>query len=113
MGRIYLSYVASNLAIATENRLLVSLRSQAPLLHPIIAKTLFPFMDEQFLLPVRCKGISYEFPTRLVMLGYIYQLLIEMEGRVLIFEKDEARNYRVIDYMPDARPRMKWTNGHI
>lgn len=47
------------------------------------------------------------------MLGYIYQLLIEMEGRVLIFEKDEARNYRVIDYMPDARPRMKWTNGHI
>jgi hypothetical protein len=61
-------------------------------------------MNEPFLLPVPYKGVSYEFPARLVMLGYIYQFHIEMEGRVLIFERDEERNYRVIDNMSDTKP---------
>lgn len=61
-------------------------------------------MTEPFLLPVSYKGLSYDFPARLALLGYIYQFHIEMEGRVLIFEKDDERNYRVIDNTPNAKP---------
>lgn len=53
MDPVYLSYIASNLAIATENRLPVGLRQQTPPLHPIIAKwlTMVVMLDMKYLQP--------------------------------------------------------------
>lgn len=59
-------------------------------------------MTESILLPVSYLGITHEFPLELVTLGYTYQLHIQVEGRKLIFEKDEDRAYRVIDASGDA-----------
>jgi hypothetical protein len=54
-------------------------------------------MSDGFVLSVPYKGNVHEFNTRLVGLGYIYQFHTIIEGRTLIFERDEERNYRVID----------------
>lgn len=53
MDPVYLSYIASNLATATENRLPVSLRQQTPPLHPIIAKwlTMVVMLDLKYIQP--------------------------------------------------------------
>lgn len=53
MDPVYLSYIASNLAIATENRLPIQLRYQTPPLHPIIAKwlTMVVMFDMKFMQP--------------------------------------------------------------
>jgi len=64
-------------------------------------------MNEPFLLPVSYNNTSLELPARLVMLGYTYQFHIEVEGKMLVFEKDEERNYRVIDNTPDIKPPGK------
>lgn len=55
MDVVYLSYIASNLAIAIENRLSVSLKSQTPPLHPIIAKwlTMVVMLDLKYMAPRR------------------------------------------------------------
>lgn len=53
-------------------------------------------MNEPVPLPIEHLGVSYEFPLTLVQLGYTYQLHIEVNGQVLIFEKDDASAYRVI-----------------
>lgn len=59
-------------------------------------------MTESIILPVPYLGTTHEFPLELVTLGYTYQLHILVEGRTLIFEKDEDREYRVIDASGDA-----------
>lgn len=54
-------------------------------------------MEDSFILPVSYKNSIHELNTRFVRLGYIYQFHISLEGRTIIFERDEERNYRVID----------------
>lgn len=60
-------------------------------------------MNEPIPLPVKHLGVSYEFPLTLVKLGYIYQLHIEVNGHVLIFEKDDAGEYRVISSVGEQK----------
>ena len=54
-------------------------------------------MNETIMLPVEYLGASHELPLTIVPLGYTYQLHIEVEGKTLIFEKDDQGEYRVID----------------
>ncbi len=54
-------------------------------------------MNETIMLPVEYQGTSHELPLTIVPLGYTYQLHIEVEGKTLIFEKDDQGEYRVID----------------
>ncbi len=59
-------------------------------------------MNETITLPVDYLGTSHELPLTIVPLGYTYQLHIEVEGKTLIFEKDDHGEYRVIDSTGDA-----------
>ena len=53
-------------------------------------------MDEGFELPVMHKGKEVLFPARLLHLGYIYKIEVEMHGVLVHFEKDDERNWRAI-----------------
>lgn len=59
-------------------------------------------MNETMMLPVEYLGASHELPLTIVPLGYTYQLHIEVEGKTLIFEKDDQGEYRVIDTANDG-----------
>ncbi|QRR00058.1 hypothetical protein [Dyadobacter sandarakinus] len=54
-------------------------------------------MNETIMLPVDYQGETIELPLNIVTLGYTYQLHIQVQGRTLIFEKDDEGQYRVID----------------
>lgn len=53
-------------------------------------------MNEDFELPVSFKGKEWLFPARLIHFGYGYKLEVEVEGVLLVFERDEERNWRAI-----------------
>lgn len=55
-------------------------------------------MNETLMLPVNYLGETHELPLTIAQLGYTYQLHIQVEGRTLIFEKDDQGEYRVIDH---------------
>jgi len=59
-------------------------------------------MQEGFELPVVYKGEELEFGARLVISGYVYQFIIIVNDRELVFEKDDAGEYRVVNYTPDV-----------
>jgi hypothetical protein len=61
-------------------------------------------MNEPILLPVTYLSQELELPLSVVPWGYSYQLHIEISDRVLIFEKDENREYRVIDNSGITKP---------
>ncbi len=60
-------------------------------------------MEDSFILSVLYKGQPLELITKFVRLGYIYQFHISLEGRTIIFERDEERNYRVIDTISNGQ----------
>lgn len=53
-------------------------------------------MNETIMLPVEYQGETVELPLTIVQLGYTYQLHIQVNERILIFEKDDEGEYRVI-----------------
>ena len=59
-------------------------------------------MDEDFELPVKWKNQELLLPARLLRLGYIYRLEVEMNGYPYQFERDEERAWRVLSE-PGAR----------
>lgn len=61
-------------------------------------------MAESIQLPVRYNGEDLELSLSIVPLGYTYQLHVEISDRILILEKDENREYRVIDKSGIAKP---------
>lgn len=73
----------------------------------IVCQVVFLAMDEPILLPVTYRGVLYEFPLELVILGYIYQLHVEVEGQTLIFERDENRDFRMIQNTTGAKSMEK------
>lgn len=54
-------------------------------------------MSEGFQLTVPHNGENHEIEAKFIRLGYIHQFHINLDGKPLIFEFDEERNYRVID----------------
>lgn len=58
-------------------------------------------MNKTITLPVDYLGQLVELPLSIVPLGFTYQLHIQVEGKSLIFEKDDQGDYRVIDTATD------------
>lgn len=54
-------------------------------------------MDDGFVLQVATNGKEYNLAAKFIRIGYIHQFHVDIDGRTLIFEFDEERNYRVID----------------
>ncbi|WP_026632542.1 hypothetical protein [Dyadobacter alkalitolerans] len=54
-------------------------------------------MNEPIVLPVEYLGATIELPLTIITHGYTYQLQIDIEGKKLVFEKDDQGEYRVID----------------
>lgn len=63
-------------------------------------------MDDGFILTVEYKGKSYELETKFVRIGFIHQFHIHIDGRTLVFEFDEERDYRVFDASGDNSKPM-------
>ncbi|GGB77011.1 hypothetical protein [Dyadobacter sediminis] len=59
-------------------------------------------MNETIMLPVEFMGEIHELPLTIVPQGYTYQLHVDIEGRTLILEKDDAGEYRVISMSGDS-----------
>ena len=53
-------------------------------------------MEHFFELPVHYNGEDIHLKARLVTLGYVYKYYVIVDGRELVFEKDEEQYYRVI-----------------
>lgn len=54
-------------------------------------------MEDSFIPIVGHKGKTEELQKKLIRLGFTYQFHIGIMKRTLIFERNEERNYRVID----------------
>ena len=53
-------------------------------------------MDETFTLVVNYKGKEYQVEGELRIFGYTHKIAINFEGREILFEPDEERNYRAV-----------------
>ena len=53
-------------------------------------------MDEQFELPVNYKDQQWMLKASLIVTGYTHKFNIDVNGRMIIFEPDEERNYRAV-----------------
>ena len=59
------------------------------------------WMEHYFDLPVIYKGEEHSFKGRLATFGYIYKFYIIVDGRELVFEKDDEGEYRVLTEADD------------
>ena len=53
-------------------------------------------MDGSFTLVVNYKGKEYQVEGELCIFGYTHKIAINFEGREILFEPDEERNYRAV-----------------
>ncbi len=58
--------------------------------------------EDLFELPVAYKGEEVLLPAKLVQMGYTYKIYVQAEGREIILEPDEERNFRVVIENPDG-----------
>lgn len=59
-----------------------------------------PAVEEHFELVIDHKGKEHRFDARLMSTGYTHQFVVTIDDRELIIEKDEDRNYRVMEANP-------------
>jgi hypothetical protein len=67
-------------------------------------------MDDPFELPVEYKGEIMHFPAQFLQIGYLHRFLIEVDGKIIVFEPDEERNYRAL---VDAEQVCNFPQKHI
>lgn len=53
-------------------------------------------MDEDFKLPASVNGKEILFPCKLIQLGYIYRVEVDVNSTIISFERDEERNWRAL-----------------
>lgn len=53
-------------------------------------------MNEPFLLPVMYKGDERAFETSLQVIGYTHRLVVDIDGVMVFFERDEEGRYRAV-----------------
>lgn len=53
-------------------------------------------MANEFEINVRWRGKEFCFPARVVYLGYIYKIEVHILGTLIIFDKDEDREWRAL-----------------
>ena len=68
-------------------------------------------MEHYFELPVHYNGDGFNLKARLVTFGYVYKFYVIVEGKELVFEKDNEQNYRVISERGNAD--NKSINGEL
>jgi len=56
-------------------------------------------MAESFTLVVNYQGKEYQLESELRVFGYTHKIAIKLEGKEILFERDEERNYRAV--VPD------------
>jgi hypothetical protein len=54
-------------------------------------------MEHFFEIPITFKGKDHVFNGRLVTFGYVYKFFVIINNAELEFERDEERNYRVLN----------------
>lgn len=59
-------------------------------------------MNETIMLPVEYMGTTHELPLTIVPQGYTYQLHVQVEDKMLILEKDDEGEYRVMSLSGDS-----------
>lgn len=64
-------------------------------------------MDDLFTISFSYKGRQYDLETKFVRVGYVHQFHLQFDGRTLIFEFDEEREYRVIDASSSPQSGLK------
>lgn len=67
-------------------------------------------MEHYFELPVHYNEEDLNFKARLVTFGYVYKFYVIVDGKELVFEKDDEQNYRVISER-DAKDNRPVNNG--
>lgn len=63
-------------------------------------------MSEDFLLPVTHNGKELSLPVQLVRAGYIYRLQVEVNDTIVLFERDEERNWRAMVQDPGKDEKL-------
>ena len=53
-------------------------------------------MDEDFEIPVQYRGKEEQFTARLLPMGYVYKIEVEVHGTPVLFEPDEERAWRAL-----------------
>ena len=53
-------------------------------------------MDEEFELPIEFKGQEHIFKSTLLVYGYTHKFQVNVNGRNILFEPDEEKNYRAV-----------------
>ena len=52
--------------------------------------------DDIYEIPVCYKGSEILVPAQLLVLGYTHKFRVDVDGREILFEPDEERNYRAM-----------------
>jgi hypothetical protein len=63
-------------------------------------------MEHFFEIPVTFKGKDQVFNGRLVTFGYVYKFFVIINNTELEFERDEERNYRVLNNKEEKTTRI-------
>ena len=53
-------------------------------------------MEDTFDIPVTYKGKELLFTSRILILGYIHKISVDVNGTEVLYEPDEERNYRAL-----------------
>ena len=64
-------------------------------------------MEHFFELPVVYNNEQLSYRARLVTFGYTYKFYVVIDGKEIIFEKDDEMNYRAVNYSPDQHINIK------
>lgn len=70
-------------------------------------------MDDLFTISFSHKGRQYDLDTKFVRVGYVHQFHVQLDERMLIFEFDEEREYRVIDASSQQRSSLKKIDAEL
>jgi hypothetical protein len=53
-------------------------------------------MEDSFEIPVMYQGEELEFTSKLLLQGYTFKILVDVNGNEVMFEPDEERNFRAM-----------------
>jgi hypothetical protein len=53
-------------------------------------------MDDILQIPVTYKGQEIDFEAKLLNMGYMYKIQVDVYGQQVLFEPDEERNFRAM-----------------
>lgn len=64
-------------------------------------------MEDELEIPIIYKGEPLTIQGKVLAFGYVYKLSVDINGVEIIFEKDDAGDYRAILSDPDSAHKQK------